>query len=58
MTVSSIHGVKGAEFDTVTSFALLEDAVPHFSGPNKRESANTLPYVIYSEDRKNLHRIS
>ena len=58
ITVSSIHGVKGAEFDTVIAFALLEDAVPHFSEPNKRESANKLLYVICSRARKNLHLIS
>ena len=58
ITVSSIHGVKGAEFDTVIAFALLEGAVPHFNEPNKRESANKLLYVICSRARKNLHLIS
>lgn len=58
VTVSTIHGVKGAEFDSVIAFALLEDAVPHFSDPDKRESANKLLYVICSRARKNLHLIS
>lgn len=58
ITVSSIHGVKGAEFDTVIAFALLEGAVPHFSDPSKRESAKKLLYVICSRARKNLHLIS
>ncbi|MGH1484712.1 MAG: UvrD-helicase domain-containing protein [Cellvibrionaceae bacterium] len=58
ITVSTIHGVKGAEFDAVIAFALLEGAVPHFSEENKRESANKLLYVISSRARKNLHLIS
>lgn len=58
VTVSTIHGIKGAEFDSVIAFALLEDAVPHFSDPDKRKSANKLLYVICSRARKNLHLIS
>lgn len=58
ITVSSIHGVKGAEFDTVLAFAVLEDIIPHFSDKNKRESANKILYVLASRARKNLHLIS
>jgi len=58
ITVSSIHGVKGAEFDTVLAFAVLEDIIPHFSDQNKRESANKILYVLASRARKNLHLIS
>lgn len=58
VTVSSIHGVKGTEFDAVISFAMLEDIVPHFSDPNPRDSAKKLLYVIGSRARKNLHLIS
>jgi superfamily I DNA/RNA helicase len=58
ITVSSIHGVKGAEFDTVLAFAALEDIIPHFSEPNKRESAKRILYVLASRARKNLHVIS
>ncbi|SBT17701.1 ATP-dependent DNA helicase PcrA [Marinomonas gallaica] len=58
VTVSTIHGVKGAEYDVVIAFALLEGAVPHFNDPNLRESANKLLYVICSRARKNLHLIS
>lgn len=58
ITVSTIHGVKGAEFDTVIAFALLEGMVPHFSDPNAAESASKLLYVVASRARKNLHLIA
>lgn len=58
VTVSSIHGVKGAEFDVVIAFAMLEDIVPHFSDPSPRDSAKKLLYVVGSRARKNLHLIS
>lgn len=52
ITVSSIYGVKGAEYDTVIAFALLEGIVPHFTGKNPRESAKKLLYIIGSRARK------
>lgn len=58
ITISTIHGVKGAEFDTVIAYALLEKMVPHFSDPNGQESAKKMLYVIGSRARKNLHLIS
>ena len=57
-TISTIHGVKGAEFDTVIAFGLLEGYVPHFMDANGVESAKRLLYVIGSRARKNLHLIS
>jgi DNA helicase II / ATP-dependent DNA helicase PcrA len=58
ITVSTIHGVKGGEFDTVIAYGLLEDLVPHFSDPDKERSAKKLLYVIASRARKNLHLIA
>lgn len=58
ITVSTIHSVKGAEFDAVIAYALLEDMVPHFNDPNGQESALKLLYVIESRARKNLYLIS
>ena len=58
ITISSIHGVKGAEFDTVIAFGLLEGLLPHFSDINGRDSAKKQLYVIASRARKNLHFIS
>ncbi len=58
ITISTIHGVKGAEFDTVIAYALLEKMVPHFNDSNGQESAMKMLYVIGSRARKNLHLIS
>ena len=56
--VSTIHGVKGAEYDAVIAYALLEGMVPNFSDPTPVESANKLLYVIGSRARKNLHLLA
>ena len=58
ITVSTIHGVKGAEYDTVIAYALLEGMVPHFADSDGEVSANKLLYVIASRARKNLHLIA
>lgn len=58
ITVSTIHGVKGAEYDAVIAFALLEGMVPHFKDLDAQASAEKLLYVICSRPRKNLHLIS
>jgi superfamily I DNA/RNA helicase len=58
VTVSTIHGVKGAEFDVVIAYALLEGMVPHFNDTNGDESAQKLLYVVGSRAKKNLHLFS
>lgn len=58
ITVSTIHGAKGLEFDTVIAITLLEGMLPHFNDSNKEESAKKQLYVIASRARKNLHLIS
>lgn len=58
ITVSTIHGVKGAEFDVVIAFGLLQGMVPHFSDADGDESARKLLYVLGSRARKHLHLIS
>lgn len=58
ITVSTIHGVKGAEFDVVIAYALLEGMVPHFNDMNGDESAQKMLYVVGSRARKNLHLFS
>lgn len=55
--VSTIHGVKGGEYDVVISFGLLQDLVPNFNDPSV-DNAKKLLYVIGSRARKNLHLIS
>lgn len=56
--VSTIHGIKGAEYDTVIAYALLEGMVPHFKDFDPQNSAKKLIYVICSRARKNLHLIA
>lgn len=58
ITMSTIHGVKGAEFDVVIAFGLLEGMVPHFNDPNRIESAKKLLYVIGSRARRHLYLVS
>jgi Superfamily I DNA and RNA helicases len=58
ITVSTIHGVKGEEYDTMIGFALLDDYVPHFNDKSGDENAQKLLYVLASRARKNLHIIS
>jgi hypothetical protein len=58
ITISTIHGIKGAEFDAVIAYALLENVLPNRNDPNGQESAMKLLYVIGSRARKNLHLIS
>jgi superfamily I DNA/RNA helicase len=52
ITVSTIHGVKGAEFDVVIAFGLLEGMVPHFNEVNGHVAASKLLYVLSSRARK------
>ncbi len=56
--ISTIHGTKGTEFDTIIGFGLLENWVPHFSDPNGQINAKKMLYVLCSRARKNLHLIS
>lgn len=58
ITVSTIHGVKGEEYDTMIGFALLHSYVPHFNDLNGSENSKKLLYVLSSRARKNLHLIS
>lgn len=62
ITVNTIHGVKGAEFDVVIAFGLLQGMVPHFTEEEDIDgglsSAKKLIYVIGSRSRKHLYLIS
>lgn len=54
--ISTIHGVKGEEYDTVILFAALDGCIPHYTIPaDKAENnAKKLLYVTASRARKNL----
>lgn len=56
--ISTIHGVKGTEYDTVIGFGLLEGWVPHFSDSNGAVNSQKMLYVLSSRARKNLHLFS
>jgi DNA helicase-2/ATP-dependent DNA helicase PcrA len=56
ITVSTIHGIKGEEYDVVIAYALLEGMVPFF-GETEQSAKKTL-YVVGSRARKHLHLIS
>lgn len=58
ITLSTIHGIKGDEYDTVIAYALLEGMVPHFADADGINSAKRLLYVVASRARKNLHLIA
>jgi DNA helicase II / ATP-dependent DNA helicase PcrA len=62
ITVNTIHGVKGGEFDVVIAFGLLQGMVPHFSEEAEADggvtSAKKLLYVVGSRARKHLYLIS
>ncbi len=58
ITVSTIHGVKGEEYDTMIGFALLDDYVPHFNDPDGDANSKKLLYVLASRAKKQLHLIS
>jgi hypothetical protein len=53
----AVNLFKGAEYNAVIAFALLQDYVPYFSDENGEESARKLLYVISSRAKKNLHLI-
>lgn len=58
ITVSTIHGTKGEEYDTVIGFGLVDGFVPHFNDDNGIINSKKLLYVLASRARKNLHLIS
>jgi len=64
VVVSTCHGVKGEEYDTVIAFGLLRGYVPHWSvilNGTEREASereSKLLYVICSRAKRCLHLIA
>jgi superfamily I DNA/RNA helicase len=64
VVVSTCHGVKGEEYDTVISFGLLRGYVPNWEDiihgdPGKAEDrASKLLYVVCSRAKRRLHLIA
>lgn len=64
IVVSTLHGIKGEEFDTVIAFGLLQGFVPHWdeiygnSCLDPCKSAKHLLYVMCSRAKHNLYMFS
>ncbi len=64
VVVSTCHGVKGEEYESVIAFGLLRGYVPHWSAiinqPEQlgRERESKLLYVICSRAKRRLHLIA
>ena len=63
VVVSTVHGVKGEEYETVIAFGMLNGYLPHwndiFASDNRRQiTANKLLYVLCSRAKENLYLIS
>ena len=58
--VSTIHAVKGQEYDSVILTSVLDDYIPHRSTPDnkKSEEANKILYVASTRAKKNLWLIA
>lgn len=54
--ISTIHAVKGQEYDSVILVSMLDDYIPHSSIPidKKEEEAKKILYVASTRARKNL----
>ena len=61
VVISTIHGVKGEEYNTVIAFGLLNGYIPHWEDINRgdrKKAAFKLLYVLGSRAKENLYLIS
>ncbi|MFS7249659.1 UvrD-helicase domain-containing protein [Rahnella rivi] len=58
ITISTVHGVKGAEFECIIAFGLNEGMVPYTTDPDQEGSAKKTLYVICSRAKRFLFLIS
>lgn len=58
INVNTIHGVKGAEFDVVIAYGLLQGLVPNDNDEDGEATAKKMLYVIGSRAKKHLHLMS
>ena len=57
VVVSTCHGVKGEEYDTVIAFGLLDGYIPNWNDEDKKAS-HKLMYVMCSRAKNHLYLIS
>jgi len=65
IVITTIHGTKGEEYDTVIAFELLNGVLPHWDyimkadfKMQRRDTANRLLYVLCSRAKRNLYLFS
>ena len=61
VAISTIHGVKGEEYNTVIAFGLLNGILPHWDDinrGNRKEITFKILYVLGSRAKENLYLIS
>lgn len=58
INISTIHKVKGEEYEAVIAFGFLQDIVPHFKSKNPDQEARKLIYVTMSRAKKRLYLFS
>lgn len=63
VVITTIHAVKGEEYDTVIAYGLLHGYVPNWKSVNNPEvdeysEANRLLYVLFSRARQNIYYFS
>lgn len=58
INISTIHKVKGEEYEVVIAFGFLEDIVPHFKSINPDTESKKLLYVTISRAKKEIYLFS
>lgn len=65
IVITTIHGTKGEEYDTVIAFELLNGVLPHWDyimkadlKMQRRDTTNRLLYVLCSRAKRNLYLFS
>lgn len=58
INISTIHKVKGEEYEVVIAFGFLQDIVPHFKSKNPESEARKLLYVTMSRAKKRIYLFS
>lgn len=58
INISTIHKVKGEEYEVVIAFGFLEEIIPHFKSKDKDSEARRLLYVTISRAKKSLYIFS
>jgi DNA helicase-2/ATP-dependent DNA helicase PcrA len=58
VVVSTCHGVKGEEYETVIAFGILDGVIPYEDGPKGEDEAQKLLYVMFSRAKNNLYLFS